>query len=519
VSEQQNRFWLDHVVDEIIEQHPDGELLVSSGISPSASYHIGHFREVLMADGLAWGLKQRGRTVRHIHFVDNFDPLRKRYSFLPEEYEQYVGWPICLIPAPDGSDKSYATYFSEEFQARAREMGIEMEVVYSYEDQYQNGKMVPMIEAAVAKGKEIREIFKRVANRDLPEDWMPIQILSDNKSFNEWRFRSIDTDKKVIGYVDEQGREGEVSYTDGRVKLNWRLDWPARWALWGVDVEPYGKEHSTKGGSYDTGAEFVRTVFDAEPPFPLPYDTVNLLGDNKKMSSSIGNLITPGQALEIMPPEILRYFVFRNLPKKVVYFDSGLGLYNVIDEFSKAEEAVLADQPHQFAGAYQVASAITSERTITSIPFNHLVNVYQAARGNHDEIVSILNRTGYEKVVSEQADTLEREIPYVANWLEKYAPDSVKFQVQDTLPQVELSELQQKFASTLAELLEQAGELDGQKMHETIYEAKEQAGIQPGDAFKAIYLLLLNKESGPKAGWFLSSLDKAWLITRLKQKG
>jgi lysyl-tRNA synthetase class 1 len=517
-AEPQNRYWLEYVVDEIIAQHPEGELLVSSGISPSASYHIGHFREVLMADGLAWGLKQRGRKVRHLHFVDNFDPLRKRYEFLPEEYEKYVGWPICLIPAPDGSDKSYATYFSEEFQARAHEMGIEMEVIYSYEDQYQNGKMVPMIEAAVAKGKEIREIFERVANRKLPDDWMPIQILSDNKSFNEWRYQSIDTDQKTIGYVDEDGQQGSVSYTDGRVKLNWRLDWPARWALWGVDVEPYGKEHSTKGGSYDTGVEFVRTVFDAEPPFPLPYDTINLLGDNKKMSSSIGNLITPAQALEIMPPEIVRYFVFRNLPKKVVYFDSGLGLYNVIDEFSKAEEAVVSGQPHQFAGAYKVASAINSQRTITSIPFNHLVSVYQAARGNHDQIIDILNRTGYQHIVKEQAKTLEREIPYVANWLSKYAPESVKFQVQDSLPEVDISEAQTTFVRSLADLLSKKDGLDGQAMHETIYTAKEQANIQPGEAFKALYLLLLNKESGPKAGWFLSSLDQQWLIARLRQE-
>lgn len=516
-SEQRN-YWLNTVVDQIVARYPEGEIIVSSGISPSASYHIGHFREVLTADGLAWGIRQRGRRARHIHFVDNFDPLRKRYSFLPEEYQNYVGWPICLIPAPDGSDKSYATYFSEEFQKQAAKMGVEMEVVYSYEDQYKNGKMVPMIETAVAHGAEIRRIFKDVANRELTEDWMPIQILSDSKSFNEWRYKDIDTAAKTISYTDQDGQNGEVSYTDGRVKLNWRLDWPARWALWNVDVEPYGKEHATKGGSYDTGAEFVKDVFGATAPFPLPYDTINLVGDNKKMSSSLGNLITPAQALEIMPPEIIRYLVFRNLPKRVVYFDSGLGLYNLIDEFSKAEEAVQTGQPHEFAEAYKVAAAINSERTITSIPFNHLVSVYQAAQGDTKTIIDILNRTGYEKVTADQKDVLEREIPYVANWLKEYAPESVKFSVQDKLPKVELSAEQTKFADLLADKLAAADELDGQAMHETIYAAKEEAGIQPGAAFKALYLLILNKESGPKAGWFLSALPKDWLVKRLKRE-
>lgn len=517
-AQDQKSYWLNTVVDQIIAQYPTGEILVSSGISPSASYHIGHFREVLTADGLAWGIRQRGRKARHIHFVDNFDPLRKRYDFLPKEYDNYVGWPICLIPAPDGSDKSYATYFSEEFQTQAAKMGVEMEVVYSYEDQYKNGKMAPMIEAALAHGKAIRKIFKEVANRNLADDWVPIQILSDNKSFNEWRYKAIDTKAKTISYSDENGKEGSVSYTDGSVKLNWRLDWPARWALWGVQVEPYGKEHATKGGSYDTGAEFVKEVFDFQPPFPLSYDTINLVGDNKKMSSSLGNLITPAQALEIMPPEIVRYLIFRNLPKKVIYFDSGLGLYSLIDEFSKAEEAVQNGQPHEFAEAYKVAAAITSKRTITSVPFNHLVSVYQAAQGRPEAIADMLERTGYKKVVAQQADTLEREIPYVANWLKKYAPESVKFSVQKSLPAVELSSEMGQFITILADKIEAAADLDGQAMHEAIYAAKDEANVKPGQAFQALYQLILNKNAGPKAGWFLSALPKEWLVNRLRRQ-
>lgn len=511
-------YWLHAIVEEILQQYPKGEIIVSSGISPSASYHIGHFREVLTADGLAWAIRQQGRQARHLHFVDNFDPLRKRYDFLPKEYEKYVGWPICLVPAPDGSDQSYASYFSKEFQRQAAHLGVDMEVIDSYEDQYRNGKMVPMIEQAVAGGPAIRQIFKELANRDLADDWMPIQILSADNSFNEWRYKAIDTSKKTIEYIAKDGHTGQVSYTDGRVKLNWRLDWPARWALWGVQVEPYGKEHATKGGSYDTGVEFVRQVFAAEPPYPVPYDTINLAGDSKKMSSSLGNLITPADALQIMPAEILRYLVFRNLPKKVVYFDPGLGLYNLIDEYSKAEEAVQSDQPHEFAEAYKVASAISGQRTITSIPFNHLVSVYQAAQGDQQAIFDILARTGYGQVVTGQKAVLEREIPYVANWLQKYAPDSVKFRVQKTLPKTKLDEVQTKFVEILADHLQAAGDLDGQAMHQTIYAAKEAAGATPGPAFKALYQLILGQDSGPKAGWFLSSLDRDWLIKRLRRE-
>ncbi len=513
-----SNYWLDQIVEDAIRAYPDGEILVSSGISPSASYHIGHFREALTADAIAWGLRQRGRKARHLHVVDNFDPLRKRYDFLPPEFDQYVGWPICLVPDPLGCHGSYAVHYTQEFEAAAARMGVEMEVIYSYEDQYLTGRMAPYIEQALAHMPEIRRTFKEVAHRDLPEDWAPIQILSDNKSFNEWRYVGIDTQAKTIRYRDADGKEGELPYDTGCVKLNWRLDWPARWALHGVMVEPFGKEHSTKGGSYDTGADFVREVFGAQPPLPLPYDTINLIGDTKKMSSSLGNLVTPAEALEIMPPEILRYFVLRSLPKRILYFDSGLGLYNLIDEFSKVEDLVLAGEHPEFERAYLVATAIQGERTIARIAFSHLVSVYQAARLDASAALEILARTGYETIAKEQSEIISREFTFAANWLDKYAPDSVKFTVQTELPATELSDAQHKFLDKLAATIETEGDLSGQGMHDAIYAASEVADLKPTLAFKALYRVILGQDSGPKAGWFLASLDAPWLVKRLRRE-
>jgi lysyl-tRNA synthetase class 1 len=519
MNSSESNYWVDQIVDDAIAAYPEGEIIVSSGISPSASYHIGHFREALTADAIAWGLRQRGRKARHMHVVDNFDPLRKRYEFLPEKFEQYVGWPICLVPDPFDCHDSYATHFANEFKESAAKMGVEMDVVYSYEDQYKTGKMVPYIEAALAHGEDIRRIFKDISHRDLPEAWVPIQILSDSQSFNEWSYVGIDTKAKTIRYRTQDGTEGDLPYDQGRVKLNWRLDWPARWALHGVRVEPFGKEHASKGGSYDTGIYFIRDIFDAEPPLPLAYDTINLLGDNKKMSSSLGNLVTPSEALEIMPAEILRYFVLRSLPKRILYFDSGLGLYNLIDEFSKVEEQVLAGEHPDFEQAYRLATAIKGERTIARIAFSHLVSVYQAARFDTEVALEILKRTEYEEIVTNQREIILRELSFVARWLEKYAPESVKFSVQESLPKTDFSPEQQVFLEKLATMIELDKAVNGQGMHDMIYTAIEVAGLKPLEAFRTLYKVILDQDSGPKAGWFLASLDNAWLITRLRRQG
>ncbi|MBI4101065.1 lysine--tRNA ligase, partial [Candidatus Microgenomates bacterium] len=171
-----SKFWLDIATQEIVKQYPKGEIVVSSGISPSATYHIGHFREILTADALTWGLRQAGRRARHIHVVDNFDPLRKRYDFLPKWLEKHVGQPICLIPDPVGKcHRTYGDHFYKEFEVYARKMGIYPDqVIKSYEDLYKTGKMAGCFEAVLANVDKIHAIFKRVANRELETGWTPV---------------------------------------------------------------------------------------------------------------------------------------------------------------------------------------------------------------------------------------------------------------------------------------------------------------------------------------------------------
>lgn len=517
-----SNYWLDLAVREILAAYPKGEITVSSGISPSATYHIGHFREIMTADALTWGIRQAGRQATHIHVVDNFDPLRKRYPFLPESYEQYVGWPVCLVPDPfdecRDEHKTYAEHFYREFEAYAKQMGIVPDqVVRSYEDLYSTGKMATNIEKAVAKVDLIKDIFRELSNRELPADWQPLQLLGPNKSFKELTYKAIDPETKTITATDSSGHDHEVSYSEGKAKLNWRLDWPARWQVLGVQVEPFGaQEHGAAGGSYETGVSFDRDIFDSEAPIPgVRYGNVHMLGDTKKMSSSLNNLITPAQALKVMPPEVLRYFVVRSRPERTLYWDSGQGLFNLIKEFATTKEIVEDGGVAEFADAYRYAVSSGQTQTISSVPFDHLVQVYQAARGDDQRALEMIARTGFEDYAHKQKAEILNELKFVANWLQHYAPDSVKFELQDKLPKVELNDAQTKFLTDLAERVE-AKALDGPAMHEAIYAAKDAAELKPAEAFKTLYLVLLGKDHGPKAGWFLASLDRAWLAKRLR---
>lgn len=519
-TEEKSKYWLDQVAEQIIAERGDSETItVSSGHSPSGAYHFGTAREVMTAGMLAWAVNQHGHKATHMDFVDDFDAFRKVPAGTPESYEQYIGVPLYLVPDPEGEcHATWADHWYDIFLTNLKKAGIEPKVLRAHEV-YLSGAFTPYIEAALSNVDLIRSIIKEHGGgRELPRDWVPVQLLSDNNNLREWKFTGWDKTRQVVLYKDAEGQTGELDYTTGRVKLDWRLDWPARWHMYGVDVEPFGRDHATKGGSYDTGKELVKQIYNGIAPFPVPYEFINPAGDTKKFSKSSGNVVTLGDVLDVMPPEILRYFIVRSKPSKTLVYDSGVGLYTLIDEYSKVEEAVANGQDHEFAHAYAAANSSAGTRTIARIPFNHLVSVYQTAQGDEEQILTLLARTGYEKVVSDQRDVLIREIPFVKNWLAKYAPDSVKFEVQEELPRAELSDAQKQFVLELAGRLEEANELDGPEMHQTIYAAKEAASIQPSEAFQALYRLILAKDSGPKAGYFLSSLDREWLIKRLRQE-
>jgi lysyl-tRNA synthetase class 1 len=200
-----------------------------------------------------------------------------------------------------------------------------------------------------------------------------------------------------------------------------------------------------------------------------------------------------------------------------LYWEAGQGLFNLLKEFAATKEAMEAGQPTEFADAFKFAIASGDSHTISSVPFDHLVQVYQAAQGDHERALEIISRTGFERYVVSQRNEIINEFGYVRNWLRDHAPETVKFSVQPALPDVGLSIEQTAFLDALAESVATAS-LDGQAMHEAIYAAKETVGLKPAEAFKALYGVILDKDSGPKAGWFLASLDQEWLVARLRRQ-
>ena len=291
--------WLDTVVNDLIARHPAGEILIESGGSPSGSYHLGHLRELVVCDAIYLALKKRGREVRHVYFVDDMDALRKVPKNVPADYEQYLRKPLCDIPSPQGGDQSYADYFLAGLQQACTDLGIEVSFIRAHE-KYRSGYFVPVIERCLDRLELVRKDLEEVSKRSLGEDWSPLQIM-DHGYLKNRAFVSIDVDKKTLCYRDAAGETQTTRYDQGAVKLDWRVDWPGRWWLMQVAVEPFGREHASAGGSYDTGVRLMQDVYEAPAPLPVAYDSIHMIGDTKKMSASKGTALSATESMKFYP--------------------------------------------------------------------------------------------------------------------------------------------------------------------------------------------------------------------------
>ena len=505
--------WLNKIADDLISRYPNGEILIESGGSPSGTYHLGHLRELVICDAIMLELSRRGRDAKHVYFVDDLDALRKVPSNIPSEFDKYLGIPLCDVPAPDGSDQSYADFFIAGLKQACSDLGVDVTFLRSHE-KYRSGYFVPVIERCLDRLDLVKQVLEDVSSRKLSEDWTPIQVMDTGRLKNR-PFISLNKDNKTIKYKDASGEAKEVQYEKGEVKLDWRLDWPGRWWMMHVAVEPFGREHASAGGSYDTGVRLMKEVYEAEAPLPVPYDSIHMIGDTKKMSASKGTALSANEGLQLLPSEVIRYFMLRNALNKPVYFDPVNGVVQLIDDF-----AAITAKSNRTESEEQLLYICTrgiDKKTVSKIPFSHLVASYQAALKDQDLTLEIIGRTEYAQIVKQEADIIKAELQYIDAWLKKYAPDEVKFELRKQVNADEFNDVERKFLADLAKIVSAAPiDADGAWYHQAVYELKDSINMSPKEMFTTLYRVLINKESGPRAGLFLSILPREWLLKRLQ---
>ncbi len=482
--------------------------IIASGITPSGEFHIGHLREILTGDMVTRACRDAGLDAESVFIVDSADPLRKVYPFLSDEYEKYIGCPLAKIPAPDengnpGDDgRSYAEHFLEPFLKALEQIDVKPRIIDNYTS-YENGEFAEKSRIACEKASEIREIIERVSGRELAEDWYPFNPYGHNGSLDgvtvtgfEWPY---------VHWVQD-GLPGKSDLNKAEGKLPWRVDWPAKWGWVGVTCEPFGKDHGAAGGSYATGKE-ISELFGDIPPNPLVYEWISLKGQGA-MSSSTGNTIGPLEALDLVPPEILRYLIASTKPKKAITFDAGMSLVELADEYERLLardiDSELADENlsrrqkvavEDAEGALRMSAIGDSKQS--SVSFRHLAMLSQVK--NDEEIINTYG--------SNISDRLIR----MKNWINgPHFPEELRINI--------LQEPMEGLDSTITKMLNEkisSCDWNTKSIGEAISKTFKEGEINAKEGYRNLYKAILGVEKGPRLAPILAELDKEHVLKLL----
>jgi lysyl-tRNA synthetase class 1 len=327
-------FWADAVADEILDRDPADPIVVKGAVSPSGIPHVGHFNEILRGYYVAAVLRERGREVRQVFVSDDRDPLRKLPRRLADADWNLVelgdvdagalgrnlGVPYSDIPDPFGDcHESYGAHFTDLLRESAEMVGVPLDII-SVTERYEAGAFDDAVREVLANADRAREVLGR-HQAGVDESYVPFRpnCASCGKQPTT-EVTAVDLDRGRVAYecvggeagdreLEGCGHEGEATFREG--KLPWRFEWPAGWQVFGVDFEPFGKDHAE--GSWPSGQEIAREVYGFEPPVGMTYEWFTLAGE--ALSSSSGNVVTVPEILDIVEPEVLRYFFARS-PRK-----------------------------------------------------------------------------------------------------------------------------------------------------------------------------------------------------------
>lgn len=525
-------FWADKLADETARRFKNvieaGEsIIVRDEKTASGKVHVGSLRSAAMHAMVADVLNDRGVKAEFHFEINDFDPMDGIPSYLDKsEYQKYMGVPLCNIPSPEAGYDNFAELYGQEYVKVLDQIGFNVKV-YRASELYRSGAMNDLIKMALDRKDKIREIYYRVSKSEKGEDWYPLNVVCEKcgnlsaTQITDWDGETVSytCSSDTIDWAEGCGHSGRISPFDGNAKFPWKVDWAAKFVAKGVHFEGGGKDHYTKGGSRQVAETIAREVFEHEPPYGV-FNEFFLVG-GKKMSSSKGNAATATQMVNILPPHILRLLLIKTPINRQLDFDpEGDAIPVLFDTYDRLAEKAwsgIEDDDTQIFKFIHLPNF--REKRKRFLPrFSQVAFFVQMPHMNIEEEVTELKGS---ELTEADKNELEMRAKYAKDWLTNYADDKFIYTLQKSIPSLvsEITNEQKSALALFADKLESKEKFDGQSIHELTHEIKEESGLSPKEFFTAIYIAFLGKESGPKVGWFLSTLNKEFVLKRLRLEG
>lgn len=521
-------FWADELAERV-----SGPQVVNDSKTPSGTVHVGSLRGPVILDVIVRALRERGLETTLLYGVDDLDPMDSQALLTPDAVQRFMGMPLSRVPDPaDDGHPSYARHFAGQFVATFHGLGIDPDEYYWMSELYASGGMDRYLRMALERAATVREIYLRVSRVERPTGWLPVHVICPacgrvgTTLASDWDGETVawECREDLVSWARGCGSSGRTAPFRGAAKLPWNLEWAAQWSHFGVTIEPCGKDLATAGGSRERSDAIAREVFEREPPINLPYEFLNIGG--AKMSTSRARGASAHEMAKVVPPEQLRMLMVRSRPNHAIDFDpDGTdAIPRLFDEFDRIAAATAGrevkgelpqDHERVFAAALRDPTAdLAAEAAAYRPPFAHLALLLQVPG------VDVEERMAAEK--GEPLTPREREIlaersASARAWLDTYAPERARLEVQPRLPDAAsaLDAAQRAALGRLSDALPGSA-WDGEALQAAIFDAARAGDLPPGRMFAALYLAFLGQPNGPRAGWLLAGLERRFVLDRLR---
>jgi lysyl-tRNA synthetase, class I len=525
-------FWGDSIADSFIDEYGDEakkrQLILRDEKTLSGKPHVGSLRSFVMHAVLSDVLKSKGIDNVFYYEINDTDAFDNLPSYVPAEWEEHLGKRLKDVPSPDGKADNYAMYFAQEYMDALIDSKYNAEY-YIGSEKYESGEYDKYIKLALDHKDDIRKIYREVSGSEKSEDWYPCQVVCDEcrkiatTKITSWDGEEVEYSCSADrGYTKGCGHTGKKSPLGGEATLPWKVEWAAKFCVLEVDLEGAGKDHYAAGGSRHVSNKICEEIFERKHPFDVRHEFI-LMGGSK-MSSSTGVGATAVELEQLLPRYIFRFMMIQKDVMKTINFnpegDTVPVLFDQYDQvcadyfYGKEEE--VKDHKNRI---FELTHFFEDDLSLLDRHLPRFSLISFLVQMPHLDVEKKIEELKGGPLNEADKAELQLRIEYAKKWLETCGPEKYIFKIQETVHAAcsDLSDGQKTFLANLAAFIEENSDADGGAIQTFIHGQKEETGLAPIEIFKSIYLSILGKESGPKAGWLLEALDNDFLLKRFKE--
>ena len=476
-----------------------GYVLFETGYGPSGLPHIGTFGEVVRTSYVrhAFSLLAPDIPTKMFCVSDDIDGLRKVPDNVPnqEMVHDNLGKPLTSVPDPFATHESYGHHMNARLRSFLDSFGFEYEFV-SATEKYKSGDFDETMLKVLEKYDELMALMLPTLGEERQKTYSPFMPIDPESGIViDKGVKGVNKQKGTVIYEDLNGVEKELPVTGGNCKLQWKIDFGARWRSLGVDYEIYGKDHQPNEHIY----RGVCKILGGIPPVNYTYEMF-LSDTGEKISKSKGNGISVEDWLKYAPSESMKLFMYQK-PKtaKRLYFDV---IPKAMDEylsfsssFAKQEEKAQLDNP-----AFHIHFGQLPDINF-NLSYSLLLNLASACNPDKPEVLwGFINK--YESGLSAQNS------PILAKMVENainYYNDFIKANKQFKTPSVDEKNALNKLIIALKNV-DQSLVTDASTLQTSVFSIGKESGYENNirDWFLALYQILLGQDQGPRLGSFIA---------------